>query len=90
MVHLPRPCFQENKATAVIVDVLAHYDPRKELVLTCDVSPCGIRAVLAHRWPNGEERQISYASRTLAIAERKYAHIVKEGLAVIFGVKKFK
>eukprot|EP00061_Rhincodon_typus_P007566 g29392.t1 len=45
--------------------------------------------VLAHRWSNGEEYPIVYVSQTLADAEHKYAQIEEEGLAVIFGMKKF-
>eukprot|EP00061_Rhincodon_typus_P008099 g30416.t1 len=48
-----------------------------------------IRLVLAHWWPNGEECPVVYSSWTLDDAERTYFQIVKEGLAVIFGEKKF-
>ena len=38
---------------------------------------------------DGSERPIAYASCSLAPAERKYSLIAKEGLAIVFGVKKF-
>ena len=55
----------------------------------CDASPYGHGAVLSHQMPNGEEKPVGFASRTLTKAETNYSHLDKEGLAIIFGVKKF-
>ena len=81
--------FKEAKAQLTSPCLLAHFDPGEKLILSCDASPYGIGAVLSHQFEDGVEKPIAYASRSLAPAEKKYAHIEKEGLAVIYGVKRF-
>ena len=38
---------------------------------------------------DGSGKLIAFASRSLALAEKKYSQLDKEGLAIIFGVKRF-
>ena len=68
--------------------LLTHYDPGKRLILTCDASPDGVGAVLSHMDEKGD-RPIAFASRSLNQAEKNYSQLDREGLGIIFGVKKF-
>ncbi|GFR76469.1 polyprotein [Elysia marginata] len=75
--------------TALSSDILlTHFSPEKELILTCDASPDGVAAVLSHQDDMGE-RPIAFASRSLSQAEKNYSQLDREGLSIIFGVKKF-
>ena len=68
--------------------MLVHYDVNKPIKLYCDASARGVGACLMHV-VNGEEKPVAYTSRTLSPAEVNYAHIEREALAIIFGVKRF-
>jgi hypothetical protein len=50
--------------------VLAHFDPEARLVLSVDAGPAGLGAVLA-LGPEGHERPLAFASRSLAPSEKK-------------------
>ena len=81
--------FQNVKEMITSDIVLTHYDPDLPVKLACDSSSYGLGAVISHVMGNGEERPIAFASRTLNSAEKNYAQIQKEALAIVWGVKKF-
>lgn len=81
--------FRRSKDLLKSADVLVHYSGERPLILACDASPYGVGAVLSHRMEDGTEKPIGFVSRTLAPAEKKYSQLDKEGLAVIFGIKRF-
>jgi transposase InsO family protein len=69
--------------------LLTHYDPAVEVIVAADASEHGVGAVIQHRWSNGQIKAIAHASSSLMPAEQNYSQIEKEGLALIFAVKKF-
>ena len=81
--------FEAAKKALQDDSLLVHYDESKPLILACDASNYGLGAVLSHTMEDGKERPVAYASRTLTAAEKNYSQLEKEGLAIIFGVKKF-
>ena len=81
--------FDKVKKLLQSPNLLVHFDGDKPIVLACDASPYGVGAVLSHRMEDGSDRPIAFASRTLAPVEKRYSHLDKEALAIVFGVKHF-
>lgn len=90
--HWSKDCewaFQEAKKAFTSNEVLAYFDTKIPLVLATDASPTGVGAVLSHKYADGTERVLQYASQAFSTTQAKYSQIDKEAYAIIFGVKKF-
>ena len=81
--------FQEVKQLLSSPNLLVHFDDQKPIILACDTSPFGIGAVLSHILEDGTEYPVAYTSHSLSPAERRYSHLDKEALAIVFSVGKF-
>lgn len=69
--------------------LLTHYDPKLPIVVAADASAYGVGAVILHVFPDGTEKAVMHASRTLTAAEKRYGQIEKEALALVFAVRRF-
>ena len=65
--------FKKLKVLLAEAPVLAHYDVNFPLKLECDASSVGIGAVISHVFPNGDERPIAYAARSLNQSKHNYS-----------------
>lgn len=81
--------FQQLKNALIDVTRLVPYHSEFPLILATDASSYGVGAALSTRYPDGSERPIAFASKTLNDTEKRYSQIEKEALSIIFGVKKF-
>ena len=77
------------KNELIAPDFLAHYNPKEQIILACDASDYGLSAILSHRYSDGTEQPIAYASKKIPTTEIKRAIIDKEAMAIIFGFNRF-
>ena len=84
-----RPSLNQVKVALTGGRVLMRFDQSLPLKLITDASSVGVGAALVHVLPDGTERPICFASRTLTATEQKYAMVEKEAVAVSFGVRRF-
>ena len=68
-----KQAFQKSKQLLLSSQTLAHFDPKLEIVLACDASAYGIG--VSHCLPDGTEKPVGFASRTLSTAEKKYSQM---------------
>ena len=80
--------YQTIKSYLTCEPILRLSDPAKTYFLRTDASNNGIGAVLMQR--HGEKLfPVCYASKKLSSAERNYSTIEEEGLAIVWGIKRF-
>ena len=81
--------FQNIKNYPLVDLLLAHFDPKKEIIVSSDSCNYGIRVVILYESKDGTTKPIAQVSRTLLPEERNYNQTVKESLAIIYVIKKF-
>ena len=69
--------------------VLTHFHPNLPLHVASDAPPYGLGAVLSYSMPDGTERPIAFASRTLNTLEQNYSQIDKEAIGIVWSLKSF-
>ena len=62
---------------------LTMFDTQKQVTLMCDASPVGVGAVIQQ-----DDRLVIFVSKTLSSAERRYSQLEREGLAIVWSIKR--
>ena len=91
--HWSKECaeaFQAIKEAVAEATLLVHFDERKPIILAVDASPYGVGATISHVFPDGSNRPIAYASKSLTSAQKNYSQLDREALAIVFGLDKFR
>ena len=83
-LHTHQQAFDQIKKALAMAPALQYYDVKKPVCIQCDASDRGLGAGLLQGG-----LPVAYASRALTSAEKNYAQIEKELLAIVFACEKF-
>lgn len=75
--------FEDLKQSLCTDAALRMFDPGKSVTVRCDASPVGCAAVMEQ-----EGRPVLFISKTLSPAERNYAQIEREALAIVWAIRR--
>ena len=76
--------FEKVKRMVCDAPILTHYQPNLPLSVQVDASQHALGAALMQ-----EGKPVAYASRSLSDAEKRYAQVEKECLAMVYGLERF-
>src|SRR5215470_10988084 len=76
--------FDSLKSALLHPPILAHFDPRRPVIIKTDASNDAIGGVICQRDQQGRQHPILFTSRLLSDAERNYPITEKEALACIW------
>ncbi|GET55355.1 retroviral-like aspartic protease 1 [Rhizophagus irregularis DAOM 181602=DAOM 197198] len=88
-LYKQQKALEELKKKLINYPILQHLNFEKEFILITDASGEGLGAILEQLNENNREIVISYVSRSLVNAEKRYPIIELECLAVFWGIKYF-
>ena len=75
---------QDVRSAITNAAILKYFDPEGQCKVQCDASLNGLGAVVLQNF-----QPVAFASRSLTLAEKNYAQIEKELLAIVFALRRF-
>jgi hypothetical protein len=80
--------FERLKEALITAPVLQSFDESRPVIIHTDASLYGIGAILLQKGPDDKEHVVSYISRSLTDAEKRWATTEHEALAIICAIEK--